>query len=156
MISTTFDSREALDTGRRVEGFVHYDRDGKAGSDAVSDECVGEAGQTNFWDVGNGMFFAAAGGILSTGADIVSTALFGSFGSQSERKRGVKLTVPGTLAQGDPRPAHPLKDHTRRTEPAPDGMGRHINAPPYPQPQHLRDRPVDMVLPRPPDRRSFR
>jgi CubicO group peptidase (beta-lactamase class C family) len=76
MADSTYDRTAALDSGERVEGFIHYGRDLEAGKQALDGKWdiafVGEVGQTTFWNEGDGMFMAAYGGLWTTGNDVVS------------------------------------------------------------------------------------
>lgn len=63
MTNTHFEHEKASASKRRVEGFIHYDQTGPGD--------VGELGQTRFWNHGDGLFLAAAGGAWTTGDDIV-------------------------------------------------------------------------------------
>jgi CubicO group peptidase (beta-lactamase class C family) len=76
MSDTQYDHEGASATGRRVEGFIHYGHDGDQRREALekgdwTQICVGEVGETRFWDSQDGLFFAAAGGLWTTGTDIV-------------------------------------------------------------------------------------
>lgn len=63
MKDSQFEHKVALASGKRVEGFAHYGQTGPGH--------VGEVGRTAFWNEGDGLFLAAAGGAWSTGNDIV-------------------------------------------------------------------------------------
>jgi hypothetical protein len=83
MSDTYYNATEALETGRRSEGFIKQGRDGvrcKAELEARSEgeggklprSCVGKTRSLNWWTDGNALEIAGWAGIITSPVDMVS------------------------------------------------------------------------------------
>lgn len=134
MSETLFDHEVALASGKRVEGFLHYDYDEDQRRKAIergewNQACVGKVGQMNFWDSRDGNYIAAAGGLWSTGQDIVR--LCPKSNQIKERAKSIKLAwlketlepsvIPQSVIDACSRPRMAMEE----SEPQPSSLSMH-------------------------------
>lgn len=101
MSDSQYDRLGAQASGRRVEGFQHYGIDKKVAANLIEqgkwgEACSGKLGQTEFWS-DDGMHFAGAGGLWTTGDDIVRLCKVPINQTQADRAVSVAKRDLGTL-----------------------------------------------------------
>lgn len=79
MSSTTYNATLAEASGRRTDGFTHVGqnvtrcRERSKGAKHMDKSCHGTVKSIGWWEEGNGLANAGAGGVISSGKDIVRT-----------------------------------------------------------------------------------